>query len=907
MKKIFFFIIFNFTFFSIYSQINESNFIFKFENDTISVKKNKIIQTSLYIKNNSGEVFTGELDINSTNKDLAFIKKINTNITLNPDEYIYLPFKAQLKPKTISTEIIINAILNNSELKITRKLVIIPEKERNVQIQLKNQHLNFFQVNDSLNLSFNISNNGNTDEIVNLVLKYPNGISKNEFENFEFKLKPYQDTSFIIQREINKQMFKKEDFEIQASLYYKSGDYINSFPIYINSIKQNRTYRDYNEIDYRYNENEIRLSNSYNSTSKHNNFNLGVNTKVNLSDKDQLFFNSQMEYWDSSDLFFLRNTRLEYQNKNTNIKIGNLFQQGEIMLNGVGAEVDYKVSDSIQIEGGIIDKTYSLLEPFKNSNGYSFWSAFNTLKQNKTKSQTFFNYDIDYTNKINKNILFHSQEFVASKNFNLVYQQGLSIMNDNDKMASGILSGITGIYNSNRWSYFGNHIFSSKEYAGSRRGVIQINERFQYKIKNHYFSTFYSYNDVNPESFNRFEYFYNNQKNQNLSLGYRFNHKKINFYLTTNYLNEKRTNSFFNNIDLFKKIGISTTFQYNNFNKKFIFNSTLDAGKILTFNLENPYSYKISIGLKFRKLNLTTQYQYNYSSINDLTNPDQLSQVYQSLNTNLMYSFQAINNRLEFNFFINYSSNNNFLDYLNFSNTINYNLNPNFKIFFNSNYSKYINKSKYSNLNLQFGIIKNFDPNKQKVERRNLTIRVKYNEKNNTSQIAKNRIVFINNKPFITNENGMVTYKKIPIGNYQIRLQNDAEWISEPINIEVSSNTVQEIFYNKTTTISGNISFKEGKNPFEIVKNKDAFRIEVIDSKGKIYKTYTNDAGHFIIYVPEGIYTLSLNNHLSNSQTEVLENNIEVTTEVGKPITQDFIINIKDKKTEVKRFNSVKF
>lgn len=907
MKKNIFYIILFFSFFSTYSQINNTNLIFKFENDTISVKKTKIIQTSLFIKNNSSEAISGALEINSAEEDINFVKKIKTTINLAPNEYIYIPFKAQLKPKTTNSAITINASLKTSNQTFTEDLIILPEKDRNVQMQLKNQHLSFFQVNDSINLNFHITNKGNTDEIVNLVLKYPNGMTKNEIESFEFQLKAFQDTTFMIQKLINKQMLKKEDFEIQASLYYKSGDYINSFPIYVNSIKQNRTFKDFNDFDYKYQENEIRLSNSYNSTSNHNNFNLGLNTNYKISDKEQIRLNSQMEYWDSSNLFFLRNTKLEYQNKNFEAKLGNLFQQGEVMLNGIGAEIIYKVSDSIYIETGVIDKSYSLLEPFKNSNGYSLWGAVNTIKSNKAKTRTFINYDLDYNNGINKYIVYHSQEFIASDKFSLVYQQGISTMSEKEKMSTGILSGLSGIYNSKNWSYFGNHLYSSGKYAGMRRGVLQINERVQYKIKNHYFSTFYSYNEINPENFNQFEFFFNNQKNQNINLGYRYNHKKFNFYLSSNYLNERRTNSFFSDIDLFKKVGLSTSFQYNNFNRNFIFNYTLEAGKILTFNLDNPYSYKFILGLKYKKLNLTTQYQYNYASINDLTNPDQLGQTYKSFNTNLMYSVEAFSNRLEYNFFINYASNNNFLDNINFNSTINYKLNSSFKIFLNANYNRYLNKSNYSNLNLQFGLIKNFDPNKPKTEKRNLTIRVKYNEKNKIASVAKNRIVFINNKPFITNEDGEVTYRKIPVGNYQIRLQNDVEWISEPINVEVSTNTVQEILYNKTSTITGNIDFETGKNPFDVAKDKGAYRIELTDANGKKYITYTNDSGHYIIYVPEGAYTITLFNHLSSSQTEVLNNNIEIITEIDKPIVQDFIIKIKDKKTEIKRFNSVKF
>ena len=903
MKKILFVFLLFFNFISLYSQ----NISLKFENDTLLARKTKIIQTSLYIKNNKTEPINGELEIYSLNDDITFIKKIKQNIKLGPQDYIYIPVKAQLKTKTTSTEIVVEANFKEGEHTYSQNLIVVPEKIKNVQFQLKNQHLNFYQVNDSINLDFEISNKGNTDQVVNLVLKYPIGLTRNEFETTELNLKANQDTTLHFQKFVNKQMLKKEDFEIQASLYYKSGDYINSFPIYVNSIKQNRVYRDLNYNDYASHENEIKLSNSYNSSSKQSNYNLALNTNIKLPNNQKIRINSQMEYWDSSEQFFLRNTVVGYQKNRFEGNFGNLYQQGEIMINGIGGEFKYKITDSLNIETGIIDKSYSLLEPFKNSNGYSAWLALNTLKSNNTRSRTFINYDLDYLSGINKYIIYHSQEFIASEKLKLVYQQGLSTISDKEKIATGILAGISSSYEANNWSYFGNQVISSSKYAGMRRGVLQLNERIQYKIKNHILSTNYNYNELNPESFNRLELFFSNQINQNVNIGYRYNHRRFNFYASSNYLYEKRTNSYFNDISLFKKLGLNTTFQINNFNRNLMFSTSFDAGKILNLNLENPYSYRLALGIKYKKLNLSTQYQHNYASINELTNPNQLKQTYKSLSTNLMYSFSLLNNRLEFTSFINYAKNNNLADIVVLNGTVNYEINKSFKAFINSNYNKYLDGLKYSNLNIQAGIIKNFDPNKIHVEKVNLTIQVKYNEKNKTSYVAAKKIVFINNKPFITDENGKVRYKKIPVGNYEIRLQNDNEWLSEPIVVNLKTNSEQEIFYNKTTTISGYLNFEEGKNPYDVVKDKGAYRIEVTNANGKVYKTYTDDSGRYTIYVPEGVYNISLVNHLSNTQTQVIENDIEIVTEVSKPIQQDFIIKINDKKTEVKKFNSVKF
>ncbi|WP_177763751.1 hypothetical protein [Flavobacterium sp. I3-2] len=907
MKKLFFALLLCLNFVSLYSQNKENQLIVRFDNDSLTAKKSKIIQTSLYLKNNGNETITGELQIESKSEDLSLIKKINQTIKLEPNDFIYIPVKAQLKPKTFSTEIKVEAVFKTEQKTYRDDLTIYPEKTRNINFRLQNQHLTFFQVNDSIDLNFEISNRGNTNQVVNLVIKYPYGFTKNEFETIELETKAFQDTVVNIQKFINKQMLKKEDFEIQASLYYKSGDYINSFPIYVNSIKQNRTYKEIDLGDYRYQENEIRLSNSYNTTSNQNNLNLGINTDVKVSENSKIRLNSQMEYWDISQNFFLRNTILGYKNRNFETNIGNIYQQGEVMLNGIGGEVKYKITDSLDLEVGYIDKTYAVTETFKNSRGNSAWLAMNTIKENGARTRTFLNYDLDYNSGIYKYILYHSQEFISNKNLKFVYQQGLSTMYDNSEVATGILGGISAFYSNDKWSYFGNHILSSNKYAGMRRGVVQLNERLQYKIKKHSFSLGYNYNELNPEGLNKYEMFFNNQINQNLDLTYRFSQRHFNFFVAPNYIYEKRTNAYFSDISLFKKVGVNTVFQINQFEKNLILSATFDVGKILTFNLEQPYSYRAGLGIKFRAFNFSTQYQYNYASINELNNPNQLNETYKSLNTNLMYVLNAFNNKLEFTTYVNYSLNNSLANILVINNTLRYEFDSNFRVFLNSNYNKYLDGLQYSNLNLQAGLIKNFDPNKPRSKKANLTVHVKYNEKNKNSFNAANKIVFVNNKPFLTDENGIIKYKKIPVGKYEIRLQNDNQWLSEPIVVNVNEDTEQVIFYNKTTTIQGYLLFEESKNSYDIKKEKSAFRIDLVNENGKTYKTYTNESGRYMIYVPEGKYTISINNHLPESQTEVLQNNIEITTEIDKPITQDFIIKIKEKKSEVKKFNSVKF
>ena len=140
-KKLFLAFIFFLNFINLYSQNKENPLIIKFENDTIVVKKTKIIQTSLYIKNNGNEIISGELEISSTNDDITLLKKIKQNIKLEPNDYIYIPVKAQLKAKTFSSEILVEAKLKIADKTFIENLIIFPEKLRIILFLSGNQGL----------------------------------------------------------------------------------------------------------------------------------------------------------------------------------------------------------------------------------------------------------------------------------------------------------------------------------------------------------------------------------------------------------------------------------------------------------------------------------------------------------------------------------------------------------------------------------------------------------------------------------------------------------------------------------------------------------------------------------------------------------------------------------------------
>ena len=169
---------------------------------------------------------------------------------------------------------------------------------------------------------------------------------------------------------------------------------------------------------------------------------------------------------------------------------------------------------------------------------------------------------------------------------------------------------------------------------------------------------------------------------------------------------------------------------------------------------------------------------------------------------------------------------------------------------------------------------------------------------------AADQLVIINGKAFRTNSQGMIKYRSLPPGDYDIRLINSEEWHAHNRTVSVTQDTEIAIGLTKTSTIKGTISYTATDKSYDITKKMSGLSIIAVDDNGNVFHTRTDDNGNFVLYIPEGTYTITLEKAGVSEYVEI-EGNNQVIKAVPETTTQiNFILNIKEKRIETRKFTS---
>lgn len=162
---------------------------------------------------------------------------------------------------------------------------------------------------------------------------------------------------------------------------------------------------------------------------------------------------------------------------------------------------------------------------------------------------------------------------------------------------------------------------------------------------------------------------------------------------------------------------------------------------------------------------------------------------------------------------------------------------------------------------------------------------------------------------FITNTKGEITYENIPAGTYSVKcnsLVSQSEWF-DANNGEYLMDKRQTIYIplTKGVRITGSLLVEQDKYSNSDVKLDIArIRVTAIDSSGKTYSALTDGNGSFMMYVPTGIYTLTVNESALGSNYMLLQNKINIDLSY---FSDNFSITFnaveKKRKMNIKKFN----
>ncbi|WP_267740777.1 TonB-dependent receptor [Myroides injenensis] len=866
------------------------------------------ISTAVEIVNDSYQIWEGQLFLSSSSKAVKLNSVLEKTIVLQPGQRLYIPILAQadmLSSYASKPKIFAKLVDRNTKFVQQIEVKIEIQKNRKIILVANNNDLQYQQLGDTLSFEAHIINKGNTVEKLSLAMSYPKELVREKTESTSLYLKPQQDTLITFKKTINKEVFREDDFEVYALLLYANGDFINRIVYNVSGLKEHRKYksiRDPNEINVNDNQIEVNRVMGKNVLSS---YQLRAKAQVELRETSKIGLATDILYWDEEAQWHLRQLLLEYQDKKWDVQAGNIYQVGEFSVQGRGARVAYKLSDSLVLNAGVLDKTYLITDPSDRSIGYNAWIGFDSYKNRWNQSKLYY----DVTNRYNekRTLWFNSFSLLDTPNFRMQFQQGVSYTASDNTDKYGAYTGVSANAILGQFQFQTNSFYSTPYYGGIRQGVTQLNNTLRWSKDKTGINLSYQYIDFNPK-YTYPTYFLSKQESS--SVGLNFTYRMSNFYwtLAPRYMQEKRPDYKTGELISLESYRAAIGGNYANFNKQYGINANLEIGKYQNISLlDKTFSMRSFIGANYKTFDLGVSYQYNYSNLSEFINSSYLPQ---DTYTNFMfianYRQRFVNEKLGIQLNSYYTDSKTFSSLWQSNARVDYRLNQSFEIYA-SGYTTYggLYNKEYTYY-LQLGAIAKFNAIRSYIKSFDLKILVYYQNENNDLIAAGNTIVRVGKKSFLTNEDGIITYKRLPLDTYEIQVKNDKNWYAAPVTIVLDNNMVQEIVLTQTATIQGSIKYIQIDKSFDIIKMLGNQRILAQDELGRRFTAYTSDNGDFVLYVPKGIYHISLYPDNTN-YVNVLNNNIVIDMKNKRLSTHIFEILVKEREVKTKKFEAIEF
>lgn len=895
-------------------------FTLSFASDKIETNGSDIIEAQVKIVNKSAGVLEGQFEVHSTHEDIYMSQRKPKQITLQANDSIFIPVKAILSSsaKAGNTSDIEAVLTLKSALAKSISLPVIIHERKMVKVLLPELNIIYENAGDSLSIPVHIFNDGNTAQKIAILTRYPNFIARNTIENKIIEVKAFTDTLVYVRKEINRDILKQEDFDINITTLYHNGDIINNGTIKASSIKSNRRYSapynpDYN-LAFRQ-ENQLTASTQFNNDTSKAYF-LYANAQVEVKDAI-IQANIDLNYWENSQQLFLRNTWLAYKQKSYGVTVGSISKFSEFNLMGRGAEVYYKPDEKNVIEAGAVDKAYNLIDNSDLSFGKSAWSAIthNGGWMQKKGYDAIAIFDNDSYYGIDNYLASTRFSIINTENFNI--RGGGSVSNVTSDMGFKSQSGgagelqlngkIKGLY------YSSSNYLSSAYFSGMRRGVVNLNERINIPVGKFNIWTAYNYLSADPKIYAN-QYGVSNFATTRYDFGISTRLGSLMVTFAPYLYKENRTEQLFT-LGIAKKyqmdaarlnLGVS----YYNMPTRQNVTFSLEGGKFTTNTFTGQQMhFKANAIYNWKLINLLVFYQYNNFYLGEIIANVQSGKTekYTNLTISPTLQHKFFNEKLSVTAGMTYSDNSLVAKSLQFNGRLEYNITSDFTLFCYNYYSDFSTSPDPINT-FQVGLTKRFNPIKADRSKNDFEIYVYYESGGKSdiqnSQPAAGQLVIIDGKAFRANNKGIIIYRSLPSGSYTLKTVNTNEWYAGERTIEINSDVKVAIGLSRTATIKGALIYSATEKSFEITRRKNGLSIIAIDANGKVFTTKTDDGGNFSLYVPKGIYTVTLEKSGISEYVEIENNNIQVDAEPNDIKELKFDLVVKEKRVETKKFSS---
>ncbi|MEM7160926.1 MAG: hypothetical protein AAF487_00670 [Bacteroidota bacterium] len=480
--------------------------------------------------------------------------------------------------------------------------------------------------------------------------------------------------------------------------------------------------------------------------------------------------------------------------------------------------------------------------------------------------------------------------------------------------------------------------YNSKFFGNSTTEILTSDAKVQYEISNKW-SVFYSGNYANIDAFNPATAFFNPFSS------YDFFQNRV-VFTTTNRWGTFNPGLYYNFNKFFdynvQARGLSLRFSRLNYLKNTLLSFYSEAG--YTDNrgqseIGDYFNFRMNMLYRIRTLTLTSNYRYgaNNKSAQDYQTATGQAPQLGRISASHQYLFNNQHWILETN--TSYTYNNRFKsqflgifpELFYFSNSgWRYSINPGYTVSITNYNADLLNL--YQNVpinsddvgsNVNKGFRLNVSARKTfgipipfvKPQNSNISYNTFYDLNGNDVQdkgetAVPNVVLKLNDYEVLTNDNGFALIENLPHETYYLQsfpLEDMQGWFAKvPDSLVISTDMIIQIPFVRGVKVMGDVILNRQEIAVTDERPFDLSNIRVSANDGnKVYSTLTNFDGSFDLYLPNGNYTLTIDENILGDKYSLLQNNIELdlNSEMENVYTSFYIVE-KERKVKVKKFGS---
>lgn len=863
----------------------------------------------------------------------AGIRILNNSPVLIPDgsESQYFPLKIFIdKKQPAGNATVVLDLLAEDGLRLTTHSAIIKvQPKRLLQIVANEAQAIMKRAGDSLRISTQVYNRGNQPEKVAVVATFPEHFGDERTVVKTITLSPFSSSEVSFSKIIDRELLRLEMFTVNVAGLNNNKDFFGNVMVVVQNALGNRLF-----IDPRHAASALQRSDvNYISYSTSNPFssydashNLSLHSEMSAG-RTGIALNVNGTYWQntySKPLF--QNTYLRITQQQLSLQLGNLNAPDlDANLYGRGAEVSYgsRTDGKFYARVGVLEKNYNLFDAMQFSGSPRGYAAY-------AKSVL----GLDDKRTAESEVVLESDAFQRSLLFRNSYQFGNETTNYDVNLGYGYTRSVTdptrdasslaaGFNYRKSWKNFylsSNNYYADGYYPGIKKGSASFEQRVTRQFNHFSLSGAYTAQRYRPQHIDPDYNFDTTSDRSKAELGATVAlGTQARLSLTPQWSNENAelyTGSLYEKQSVnFTTGSVSATLMYHPTGTKNQYNITYAHGFSRYTNMTHSapiykaqagwYRGGMMVNLNYQKGNFML-YEGNYNGTLATDNT--------RFSAMAGYQWQLPDDRFQItlNTFANFDSR--YGNSLSASTATQYRIGRFTKISGSFVYNTYAHNSiSASATYYQLGLTQTLPSFGDKpVNYKNGQLRVFAFYDNDrdgvytagTDQPASGTTVQINKTVFITDARGYVTYRRVPYGNYDVKIA-DTEWFAPAQHIQVEhKNALLTIPLVRTGIIKGQVRYETTtKSQYDIPVYLAGIPVNFTDAHQKTHTFYTDAEGNYTAFVPLGNYRISID-------SSVLQKNVYIDDNVRQAVAEKdsaqsvpaFILKVRQKKVDVKKF-----